>query len=92
GAKTPNQKGIDFYNRLVDELLAKGIKPFATLFHWDLPQALEDKNKGWLSLDTSKAFADYAGFMAEKLSDRVNHFFTLNEMWTFVELGYGIGI
>lgn len=92
GAKTPNQKGVDFYNRLADELLANGIKPFATLFHWDLPQALEDKNKGWLSLDTSKAFADYAGFMAEKLSDRVNHFFTLNEMWTFVELGYGMGI
>jgi beta-glucosidase len=92
GAGTPNQKGVDFYNRMVDELLANGIEPFATLFHWDLPQTLQDKYKGWQSKETSKAFADYAGFMAEKLSDRVNHFFTLNEMWTFIELGHGNGL
>jgi len=92
GAGTPNQKGVDFYNRMVDELLANGIQPFATLFHWDLPQTLQDKYKGWQSKETSKAFADYAGFMAEKLSDRVNHFFTLNEMWTFIELGHGNGM
>jgi beta-glucosidase len=92
GAGTPNQKGLDFYNRMVDELLANGIEPFATLYHWDLPQALQDKYKGWQSKETSKAFADYAGFMAEKLSDRVKHFFTLNELWTFIQLGYSDGV
>ena len=92
GSGTPNQKGVDFYNRMVDELLANGIEPFATLFHWDLPQVLQDKYKGWQSKETAKAFADYAGYMAEKLSDRVKYFFTLNEMSTFIELGHGIGI
>jgi beta-glucosidase len=87
GTGTPNQKGLDFYNRMVDELLANGIEPFATLYHWDLPQALQDKYKGWQSKETSKAFADYAGYMAEKLSDKVKHFFTLNEIWTFIQLG-----
>ena len=92
GSGTPNQKGLDFYSRMVDELLAQGIEPFATLYHWDLPQALQDKYKGWQSKETSKAFADYAGYMAEKLSDRVKHFFTLNELWTFIQLGYGDGV
>lgn len=92
GTGTPNQKGLDFYNRMVDELLANGITPFATLYHWDLPQTLQDKYKGWQSKETSKAFADYAGYMAEKLSDRVKHFFTLNELWTFIQLGYGDGV
>ena len=92
GTGAPNAKGLDFYNRMVDELLANGIEPFATLYHWDLPQALQDKYKGWQSKETSKAFADYAGFMAEKLSDRVKHFFTLNELWTFIQLGYGDGV
>jgi beta-glucosidase len=72
---------------LVDELLAKGIAPFATLYHWDLPQALQDKG-GWQSRETPKAFGDYAGCMAEKLSDRVKHFFTINEFHTFVDMGY----
>lgn len=92
GKGAPNQKGVDFYNRLVDELLANGIQPFATMYHWDLPQTLQDRYKGWQSKETSYAFAEYAGFMAEKLSDRVNHFFTLNELWTFIELGYGNGL
>jgi beta-glucosidase len=92
GTGTPNQKGLDFYNRMVDELLENGIEPFATLFHWDLPQALQDKYKGWQSKETANAFAAYAGYMAEKLSDRVKHFFTLNELWTFIQLGYGDGI
>jgi beta-glucosidase len=92
GTGTPNQKGLDFYNRMVDELLANGIEPFATLYHWDLPQALQDKYKGWQSKETAKAFADYAGLMAEKLSDRVKYFFTLNELWTFIQLGYGDGV
>src|SRR5665647_2123080 len=92
GAGSPNPKGLDFYNRLVDELLANGIEPFATLYHWDLPQALQDRFGGWLSRDTSKAFADYAGYVAEKLSDRVKHIFTINECSRFVDLGYGAGV
>ena len=92
GAGTPNPKGLDFYNRLVDELLANDIQPFATLYHWDLPQTLQDNGGGWESRDTSKAFGDYAGYVAERLSDRVKHFFTINEFGAFVELGYRIGI
>src|SRR5467141_1250006 len=92
GAGAPNPKGLDFYNRLVDELLANDIKPFATLYHWDLPQALQDNGGGWESRDTSKAFGDYAGYVADHLSDRVKHFFTINEFGAFVELGYRTGI
>ena len=92
GAGAPNPKGLDFYNRLVDELLANGIEPFATLYHWDLPQTLQDNGGGWESRDTSKAFGDYAGYVAKRLSDRINHFFTINEFGAFVELGYRIGI
>ena len=79
GTGSPNPKGLDFYNRLLDELLANGIEPFATLYHWDLPQALQDRVGGWMSRDTSKAFADYAAYVAERLSDRVKHIFTINE-------------
>src|SRR6516162_8203170 len=86
GTGEANLKGLDFYSRLVDELLANGIEPFATLYHWDLPQALQDKG-GWQSRDTPKAFADYAGFVAETLGDRVGHFFTINEFHTFVDMG-----
>lgn len=92
GAGKPNPKGLDFYNRLVDELLKNGIEPFATLYHWDLPQTLQDKYGGWESRETSKAFGDYAGYAAEKLSDRVKHFFTINEFGAFVELGYRLAI
>jgi beta-glucosidase/6-phospho-beta-glucosidase/beta-galactosidase len=91
GTGAPNSKGLDFYSRLVDELGANGIAPYATLYHWDLPQALQDRWGGWESRDTSKAFADYAGYVSEKLSDRVRHFITINEFTTFVELGYGSG-
>jgi beta-glucosidase len=92
GTGAPNLKGLDFYSRLVDELLANGIEPFATLYHWDLPQALQDRWGGWESRDTAKAFADYASYVAEKLSGRIRHFFTINEFTTFVELGYGTGL
>ncbi|HET7716736.1 MAG TPA: GH1 family beta-glucosidase [Bauldia sp.] len=92
GRGTPNPNGLDFYNALVDELLANGIEPYATLYHWDLPQALQDTVGGWRSKETSAAFAEYAGYVAEKLSDRVRHFFTINEFWTFIELGYGYGV
>jgi len=88
GTGQPNAKGLDFYSRLVDELVAAGIAPFATLYHWDLPQAIQDKYGGWRSRDTAKAFADYAGFVAEKLSDRARHIFTINEFRSFVDGGY----
>jgi len=71
----------------VDELVAAGIAPFPTLYHWDLSQALQDKG-GWQSRDTAKAFGDYAGYMAEKLSDRVRYFFTLNEFRNCTDTGY----
>ncbi len=91
GRGTLNAQGLAFYDRLVDELLANDIEPFATLYHWDLPQALQDKG-GWERRDTALDFADYAGAVAAKLSDRVKNFFTLNEMLTFIDQGYGLGI
>ncbi len=90
GTGTPNPKGLDFYDRMVDALLAAGIQPYCTLYHWDLPQALQDKG-GWENRDTAKAFADYAGYTAGHLSDRVHQFMTVNELRSFVELGYGNG-
>jgi len=90
GTGDPNIRGLDFYSRLVDELRANGIEPFATLYHWDLPQVLHDKG-GWQSRDTSQAFGDYAGYVAAQLGDRVRYFFTINEFSTFVERGYGTG-
>jgi beta-glucosidase len=92
GSGAPNPKGLDFYNRLVDELLANGIEPFVTMYHWDLPQTLQDHFGGWMSRDTSKSFADYAGYVAARLSDRVKHIFTINECSRLVHLGYGLGI
>ncbi|MEO6842802.1 MAG: GH1 family beta-glucosidase [Bradyrhizobium sp.] len=88
GSGAPNPKGLDFYDRLVDELLKNGIEPFATLYHWDLPQALQDKVGGWQSTETSKAFGNYAGYIAERLSDRVKNIFTINEAGRFVNFGY----
>jgi beta-glucosidase len=92
GTGAPNPKGFDFYDRLLDELLANGIEPFATLYHWDLPQSLQDRVGGWQSSETSKAFADYAGYVAEHLGDRVKSIFTVNEAGRFVNFGYGWGI
>jgi beta-glucosidase len=92
GTGKPNPKGLDFYNRLVDELLANGIAPFATLYHWDLPQALQDRFGGWTSPETSKAFGDYAAYVAERLTDRVKHVFTINECSRLVYSGYGTGV
>ena len=91
GTGQPNEKGIAYYERVVDELLANGIDPYVTLFHWDLPQALQDRVGGWQSSDTSKAFGAYAGYVAKRLSDRVHHFFTTNELVCFTDLSYKIG-
>ena len=92
GTGTPNPKGLDFYYRLVDELIANDILPYATLYHWDLPQTLQDNGGGWENRDTAKAFGDYAGYVAERLSDRVKHFFTINEFGAFLEIGYQAGV
>jgi len=88
GTGQPNEKGIAYYERVVDELLRNNIAPYATLFHWDLPQALPG---GWQSRDTSKAFADYAAYISRRLSDRVRHFFTVNEFVCFTDLSYSSG-
>jgi beta-glucosidase len=85
-----NAAGLDFYDRLVDELLASGIEPFATLYHWDLPQALEDRG-GWPSRDTVDAFAEYVEAVVARLGDRVSHWITQNEPWVIAWLGYGRG-
>jgi beta-glucosidase len=86
-----NQAGIDFYSRLVDSLLERGIEPWLTLYHWDLPQALEDKG-GWGARDTAFAFAEYAQTMATHLGDRVKNWFTHNEPWCTAFLGHQIGM
>lgn len=88
GTGQPNPKGLDYYQRVLDELLAHNITPYVTLFHWDLPAALPG---GWQSRDTSKAFAEYAGYVAKHLSDRVKHFMTTNEFTCFTDLGYRTG-
>ncbi len=82
-----NAKGLDFYSRLVDQLLEKNIKPWLTLYHWDLPQALEEKG-GWANRDTAKLFAEYAMTMHETLGDRVDAWTTLNEPWCSSFLSY----
>jgi beta-glucosidase len=92
GTGSPNPKGLDFYNRLIDELLANGIEPYATLYHWDLPQALQDRVGGWQSSETAKAFGNYSGYVAERITDRVKNIFTVNEAGRFVNFGYGWGI
>ncbi|WP_211240764.1 GH1 family beta-glucosidase [Hamadaea tsunoensis] len=83
-------RGLDFYDRLVDELCAAGIKPVATLYHWDLPQSLEDGG-GWLARATPERFADYATAAAERLGDRVALWCTVNEPWCSAFLGYSSG-
>src|SRR5512142_1118321 len=80
GTGTVNQAGLDFYDRLVDELLKNGIEPYITLFHWDLPQTLQDKG-GWPQRETAYAFAEYARILADHFSDRVKIWMTHNEPW-----------
>ncbi len=85
-----NEAGLDFYDRLVDELLDNRIEPFATLYHWDLPQPLEVAG-GWPVRETAEAFAEYAEIVAGRLGDRVRHWITQNEPWVIAWLGYGTG-
>ena len=86
-----NQNGLDFYDRLVDELLTHGITPLATLYHWDLPQALEDLG-GWPNPETARHFADYASTCFERLGDRIGRWFTLNEPGVHAVMGYHDGV
>ncbi|MBZ6112609.1 MULTISPECIES: GH1 family beta-glucosidase [Streptomyces] len=85
------QRGLDFYRRLVDELLAAGIEPALTVYHWDLPQELEDAG-GWPERDTAYRFAEYARLLGEALGDRVEQWITLNEPWCSAFLGYASGV
>lgn len=86
-----NQKGLDFYSKLVDELLKAGITPFVTLNHWDLPQVLEDEG-GWTVRSTAEAFVDYANIVSRALGDRVSNWITHNEPAVVAWLGYSTGV
>ncbi|CAL5211486.1 unnamed protein product [Lathyrus oleraceus] len=86
-----NQDGIDYYNNLIDELLANGLQPFVTLFHWDLPQSLEDEYGGFLSPLIIKDFQDYAELCFKTFGDRIKHWITLNEPWSYSRYGYADG-
>ena len=90
GTGKVNKKGLDFYDRLVDELLKRKIEPYICLFHWDLPQVLQDKG-GWRNRETAYAFAEYAGLVSGRLTDRVKYWFTHNEPWVAAILGYFTG-
>jgi beta-glucosidase len=90
GRGTANAKGLDYYSRLVDALLEAGVTPVATLYHWDLPQALQDQG-GWASRATADAFARYTEIVAEALGDRVHRWTTLNEPWVSAHVGYRDG-
>src|SRR5258708_6178637 len=83
--------GIDFYNRLVDGLLERDIEPFATLYHWDLPAALQREHGGWADRNTAYRFAEYAALVAERLGDRVRSFATHNEPWVAATIGHELG-
>ena len=91
GTGTLNRAGLDFYDRLVDELLGKAIAPHLTLYHWDLPQALEDRG-GWPVRSTAEAFAAYADIVARRLGDRLASIATINEPWCPAHLGYATGL
>jgi beta-glucosidase len=86
-----NTAGLDYYDRLVEGLLAAGVEPYVTLYHWDLPQALEDHG-GWPARDTVEAFAEYTEVVAARLGDRVRSWITQNEPWVIAWLGYGLGV
>lgn len=86
-----NPLGIQYYNKLINELLSKNITPFVTMYHWDLPQNLEEQG-GWLNEDIVDWFGDYARVLYENFGDRIKHWLTLNEPYIHCYLGYGIGL
>ena len=90
GRGAVNQKGLDFYHRLFDAMLNEGLTPWATMFHWDLPQALEDEG-GWRVRGVTEAFASYADTIVREYSDKVKNWITLNEIWCFTTFAYGGG-
>ncbi|KAJ7943360.1 Beta-glucosidase [Quillaja saponaria] len=92
GTGVINQAGVDHYNNLINALLAKGIEPYVTLYHWDLPQALEDKYTGWLNRQIIKDFATFSEICFQKFGDRVKHWITFNEPHTFSTQGYDVGL
>jgi beta-glucosidase len=91
GRGAPNAAGLDFYDRLIDKMLAAGVQPMATLFHWDLPQGLEDDG-GWLNRSTIDRFAEYAAIVGERYADRVEHWIPVNEPNVVTMLGYSFGM
>ncbi|MGH3144578.1 MAG: GH1 family beta-glucosidase, partial [Rubrobacter sp.] len=91
GSGPANQKGLDFYRRLVEGLRERSIEPMLTLYHWDLPQSLEDAG-GWTTRETSERFAEYAGIVYEALADSVTFWITLNEPWVAAWMGHGYGL
>jgi beta-glucosidase len=91
GRGAVNEAGIDFYRRLVDCLLDNGITPYATLFHWDSPQALEQKYGSWQSREMAQDFAEYVTAAVSRLGDRITHWMTMNEISCFTHLGYAVG-
>jgi len=91
GDEVREERGFAFYDNLINELLSQGITPYITLYHWDLPQALEDKG-GWRSRETVTAFGKYAAAVAEHFGDRVKHFAPINEPWCVAWLGHGLGV
>ncbi len=91
GGGKPNPEGLDFYRRLVEELHSCKIRPAVTLYHWDLPQALQDRG-GWANRDTAQYFGEYAAFVFENLDLPVERWITLNEPWVSAFLGYGLGV
>ncbi len=90
GQGAPNQKGLDFYERLLDGMLERGIRPFATLYHWDLPSALQDRG-GWMNRDVASWFAEYATLIARRFGDRLASIATLNEPWCTAYVGHFMG-
>ncbi|KAK3037674.1 hypothetical protein RJ639_030618 [Escallonia herrerae] len=86
-----NEAGIKYYNNLINELLANGLQPYVTIFHWDVPQALEEAYGGFLSPKIVADFQDFANLCFERFGDRVKHWITLNEPWTFAVTSYDYG-